>query len=215
MKYTNVASQEIETTKSPNLAVVNDLATTCREELVLSNRERAFKTIRRMLASMGVVMMACEMQSLADYALWESAIRYREVDGAQFFTYCFFFLKAEVRRTLQLENDSRRELEGNETVTLGADDGESLSPLESLACDKPSADKVVELNQVRRVVFETPGVLSDVEQSLMRGIYVDDKSVDEVADEMEYSRGHAYAIRKSAEGKIRNYLHEHHECIHS
>jgi DNA-directed RNA polymerase specialized sigma subunit len=214
MKYTNVALKEAELPSpstapsavgTPHSAV---LSLETRRRLVLESRARAFKVARRMLLSMGVVLSPTEAQSVADTALLEAASRYREVQGAQFFTYSFYFIKAEVRKVVKLERQSRRELEGNDSRAVGQDGGEGESPLNRVASEDALPDKVIELNHVRLLGFNAPGLLSDLERSLMRGVYVMDKSTEDVGLELGYSRGHAYALRKSAERKLRDYLRE-------
>jgi hypothetical protein len=117
--------------------------------------------------------------------------------------------KGEIRRALHLESAARRELEGTDTTQSGAwDEREGFSNLEKLQCEAPLPDKVVELNRVRSVAFERSPLLSEVEQKIICGVYVYDMSVDDVADYLGYSRGHAYAIRKTAERKVRSFFRE-------
>jgi RNA polymerase sigma factor (sigma-70 family) len=214
MKYTNVALKEADlpslSTASSAVGVPQSaqIPLESRKRLVLESRDRAFKVARRMLLSMGVVLSPTEAQSVADTALLEAASRYREVEGAQFFTYSFYFIKAEVRKVVKLERQSRRELEGNDNRNGASDGEEAESPLNRIASEEPLPDKVIELNNVRLLGFHAPGLLSDLERSLMRGVYVMDKSTEDIGAELGYSRGHAYALRKSAEKKLRDYLKE-------
>lgn len=215
MKYTNVALKEAHTpSTSTSSSVVSGgdrgahPSLESRKKLVLESRERAFKVARRMLISMGLVLSPTEMQSVADTALLEAASRYRQVEGAQFFTYSFYFIKAEVRKALKLERQSRRELEGSDNRSSCYDGEESASPFDQVASEDALPDKVVELNRVRMLGFNAPGLLSDLERALMRGVYVLDKPTEDIGAELGYSRGHAYAIRKSAERKLKNYLKE-------
>jgi RNA polymerase sigma factor (sigma-70 family) len=207
MKQTTNASTAALTPSTPYLTLVNGKSPAEREALVMEARPRAYRAARRMLLGVSRYMSPAEIQSIADFALWEAALRYDDSRGARFFTYSFFFIKGEIRRALKLESDARRELDGNDASAGFADEYESASPLERLQCEAPQPDQVVELNRVRAVAFEAPAILTAMEQQILRGVYVCDKSVDEIAVHLGYSRGHAYAMRKTAERKVRNYLH--------
>ena len=184
-----------------------DISSQSRQELILENRQLAFRMVKSMLRRISVDLWPEEVQSIADMALCEAALRYQSVPGATFNTYSFYFLKAEIRKSLRLQMSARIESACNGVEESEGDDNfESTIESQVSAGTDSCPEHRAAMGEVRKFGFTKFGNLNKVERAIFVGTFVHEKTMSDMAKELGYSRGHLFAVRKSAEEKLRKVM---------
>ena len=199
MKHTNSASISRDSVNGP-LTTTNEDSKVTYHDIILANREVALKMAFGMVRRMGIEMSRDEITSLSDMAICEAALRYRPMPDASFSTYSYYFLKAEIRKELKMHLHAT--LENNAHPEFQSEDSSSE---ESYVETRVSAKQ--EMCPERRLqakeVVRSLTVLNPVEQTILLSSVYQKKPISEMAQELGYSRGHLFAIKKLVERKVR------------
>ena len=178
-------------------------------EFILKARERAHKLGFTLLRRWGCTMPREDVLSIVDLALCEAASRYQECPQAEFMSYAFYFIKGELIRTIAQRKKISVEI--LESALLREDDEQS-SPFENklhaessaISCDTP--EKLSYRAQLRLACNQALSSISEAERAVLWASAVEERKMNHVAKKLGYSRGHLFAIRKSAVDNARKHL---------
>jgi RNA polymerase sigma factor (sigma-70 family) len=188
-----------------------------RNALIMKHREQAQRMACALLRRWGAHLTPDELTSAVDLALCEAALRYAPRPGAAFATYLFYFLKGEVIRSLTAASGQSVEESHDARVN---DDESGYHP--SVEEELPSEDEAAQmsslqvkcperetyLGELRAVCKDALAQLSTLERKIIVESHVEERDMVSMAKRLGYSRGHLFAIRKSAERKVRRHFEE-------
>jgi RNA polymerase sigma factor (sigma-70 family) len=177
-----------------------------RQELIEGNRDLAQRMSRAILRTFNARLDPEELISATDIALCEAASRYRPMKNATFSTYLYYFLKGALVRSIKQQTREVIESCCTEEELCLHDETSTQQEQESISPRAQSPEAQTYKEELRLLCQRGLAELTQVERSVLLESHVMELGMQEVADNLGYSRGHLFSIRKTAENKFRSYL---------
>jgi RNA polymerase sigma factor (sigma-70 family) len=183
------------------------------QTLILENRDYGHRMARKILLSFGAHLHDDDLLSAADLALCEAASRYRPVPKASFTTYLYYFIKGEIIRSLK--ENSR--ITGRQAVVIQhksdmeseyLEDKASLEDVQEMHNQNDCPEYATYQSQLRHICHAVLSKLSMTEKTVIIESHIKEENMDMLSKRMGYSRCHLFAIRKTAEEKMRIHFDE-------
>ena len=174
----------------------NDL--NCRLKIIEAYQPFVFKLVMNMQPRQELIL---DLVQEATLGLMEAVERYNPNREINFSTYASFRIRGQIVNYLRKYNI--------ESISLDhafSDDEDGYSLIELFGTDLDSQDSSMEKVSWSEPIRKALERLSDKEKKVIRGIFFESRSPQQVSKELNISLGHTYRLQKKAIRRIRGML---------
>lgn len=165
------------------------------EVLVTENYEYACKLAHTMLRRWQVLLNRDDIESAIGLALAEAASRFDESKGAHFRTFLFYHLRGVLLREVSDKIDSEKL---NRPLENFSETSEFVEKTPAALVEKSNPEGLAITNQRWSSIRTLAGKLESLEKEVITRHYFENKSLSDIAEELNYCRCHISRVKKSA-----------------
>lgn len=179
------------------------------EALILDHRDHGRRLAWSFLTTWRIRMKQDEVISVVGAALCEAANRFDENRGVAFKTFFFYHLRGMLlkeisrmiheQRVLQFFPHSTM-LEGN-PGEQGVYSGPPVVPVE-----QNNPERLIEKKEIAKITWDACAQLDDLEQQVIIRHFVNDQSLIDIAEELNYCRCHISRVKSRGLAKLQRHL---------
>jgi len=170
-----------------------------RDNLILDTREEGLRLAWKMLKQWRVRLNYDEVVSIVGVALCEAASRFDYSYGTAFRTFFYYHLRGLLLKEISSRINSGKVMQLVPTISSGEDTHLFFSQdWPSQLVDKKTPEKLVASQERYDLTKEAYESLDELEQVIIRRVFVDDESLTSIADDLGYCRCHLSRVKTKA-----------------
>lgn len=178
-----------------------------RQRLIETNYEAAIKVGFNILRGWGSYMEAEELKSVVNVALAKASWSFVPTRNCSFLTYAYYTIKSELRT--QIDFFTRNQKIGvSKSINSLAENEISFTAHNTLAVFL-SPEVCLQNKEISCHISAMLQRLSEIERSVITKYFWDGQEIEQIADDLNYSKRHLFRLKNKALLKIRGYLELH------
>ena len=169
---------------------------TQKTAMILEHRQKGAYMAKSILKRWRVHIPAEELGSIVDYTICEAAARFDAKHGASFVTFLHYYLKGNLARTIASRVQDSNQLKSFDQSAGYFVEKTNQSSAHPLVSDGSSGlhSNIPEVNILRKEqierCYQALSCLNNIEREVMRGVFVEGRSILEMSKELGFSRCH-------------------------